>query len=409
MSYSTENTSYLFIGGLFPKDHEAEILENSIGSVQNAANVLQWNFVDGFDQNLDKPITILNAVYIGSYPKRYKVKNIAPYHFSHAPGANDYEIGFCNLSVYKHFSRTKNVKKFLKRWLLENRDKKCVIFGYAMTTFILSAMEFAKKNHDNVINCLIVPDLPEYMNLGQRSSTLYSILKSWSIRKMNSQKKYVDKYVLLTDQMHDHLGVKDYIVVEGIASDKYDGIERTKTDEKTILYAGGLNVKYGILDLVDAFMLTNNPNYRLVICGSGNAESYITEAAKKDGRIEFKGQTPHYDVLKLQVSATVLVNPRKNTETFTKYSFPSKNLEYLSSGTPLIAYKLDGIPEEYADYIQYVSDDSIESLSRKLVEICEMDDTERIRLGLRAKEFALSRKNSKSQVARVLDFVNANQ
>ena len=38
------------------------------------------------------------------------------------------------------------------------------------------------------------------------------------------------------------------------------------------------------------------------------------------------------------------VNPRQNNEEFTKYSFPSKTMEYLASGVPVVAYKLDGIP-----------------------------------------------------------------
>ena len=34
-----------FLGGLFPRETEGEILEKSIGAVQAAANALQWNLV----------------------------------------------------------------------------------------------------------------------------------------------------------------------------------------------------------------------------------------------------------------------------------------------------------------------------------------------------------------------------
>jgi len=61
----------LFLTGIFPKEKETEILENSKGNVQNAANVLQWNLINGLDECLGK-VSLLNAVFIGSYPKRYK-------------------------------------------------------------------------------------------------------------------------------------------------------------------------------------------------------------------------------------------------------------------------------------------------------------------------------------------------
>lgn len=408
MAHHTEDTKYIFIGGLFPRDHEQEIVSNSKGSVQNAANVLQWNFINGFDKNLDEPISIINALYIGSYPKRYKKCFIKPYHFSHTPGAVDYEVGFCNLVFYKHISITKNVNRALKHILLENRDKRCVIFGYAMTPFIMNAMEFAKKHHQNVTTCLIVPDLPEYMGIGQKRNAVYTIIKKFSTKHIYTQKKYIDKYVLLTDQMHDYLNINDYTVIEGISTNTFEGVEKAEQNEKCILYAGGLNAKYGVTDLVDAFLTIKKSDYRLIICGSGNAESYIEQAAKKDPRIIFKGLIPRSEALKLQASSTVLINPRKNNEEFTKYSFPSKNLEYLSSGVPLIAYKLDGIPDEYNDYITYVPNDSLEALADTLIKVCELPLEERNALGEAAKQFALKSKSDLEQVKKVLEFVNSN-
>ena len=66
---NTENkmrsdTNYLFLGGLFPKEIEKEIFSNSTGAVQNAANAFQWNIINGFDQNLTKPIKIINSLLL---------------------------------------------------------------------------------------------------------------------------------------------------------------------------------------------------------------------------------------------------------------------------------------------------------------------------------------------------------
>ena len=50
----------------------------------------------------------------------------------------------------------------------------------------------------------------------------------------------------------------------------------------------------------------------------------------------------------------VLVNPRPNNEEYTKYSFPSKDIEYLSSGKPTVAFLLDGMPKCYQDFLYVV-------------------------------------------------------
>ena len=215
-----------------------------------------------------------------------------------------------------------------------------------------------------------------------------------------------DCFVLLTKQMADYLHIKKpYCVVEGIAS-KTQQIERRENSEKTILYTGTLHQKFGVMNLVNAFSQIEDPDYRLVICGIGDSEQAIKDAVKDDSRISFLGQLPRNEVIEWQKKATVLVNPRQNNEEFTKYSFPSKTMEYLSSGIPVVAYKLDGIPDEYDQYIQYVADDSIESLKKKLVEVCEMTREERQELGNIGRNFVLMKKNSTIQVRKIRTLVN---
>lgn len=399
-------TEYLFIGGLFPKEIEQEIIANSKGSIQNAANIFQYKIIDGIEQNLGYPVSILNAVFIGSFPRRYKKMFIKPFRFSHTKDSDDFNVGFCNLTIYKHFSRQKQMKKQVLKWIDSTKGRNRVVIGYAMTNMTLSCIEKIKKTDPSIKTCLIVPDLPQYMNVGGKKTALYSMLKSHDIKELRKKNKFVDLFVLLTEQMHDNLAVNNYVVVEGIASHNVATEKKAYTKEKKILYTGGLSNSYGLKELVDAFRLTKNLDYRLIICGAGQAESYIKEAASKDTRIIYKGQLPHSEIIKLQNQATVLVNPRKNNFEFTKYSFPSKILEYLSSGTPVIAYKLDGIPDEYDSYIIYVKNDTNEELAKTIDKICSLSFEEQVRLGSAAKEFVLNCKNGRVQTKKILDAIN---
>ena len=51
------------------------------------------------------------------------------------------------------------------------------------------------------------------------------------------------------------------------------------------------------------------------------------------------------EIVRLQCEATLLVNPRPSDKEFCKYSFPSKTIEYMASGTPVLMTKLPGVPD----------------------------------------------------------------
>ena len=141
-----------------------------------------------------------------------------------------------------------------------------------------------------------------------------------------------------------------------------------------------------------------------MICGFGEAEKAILES--QDKRIVYLGKVDRKQALALQQRATVLVNPRQNTEEFTKYSFPSKTMEYLASGVPVVAYKLDGIPDEYDPYLNYVPDNSVEALAGTIQKIINMSAEDRKEIGRRGQKFVLEEKNAQKQTKRILDLIN---
>jgi glycosyltransferase involved in cell wall biosynthesis len=111
------------------------------------------------------------------------------------------------------------------------------------------------------------------------------------------------------------------------------------------------------------------------------------------------------EVLQLQKSCTVLINPRPKNGEYTKYSFPSKIMEYMSSGTPVIAYKLEGIPEEYYEHIYMVNDDK-GGLFGTLKDVLCKDEQELFRKGQIAKEFVLTQKSGEKQGEKILQMLN---
>ena len=227
------------------------------------------------------------------------------------------------------------------------------------------------------------------------------LLINYCIRKF-------DLFAILTTAMTTRLPLdgKQWVLIEGIYHDrKYPIVEKSK--KNVILYTGQLQKRYGIFDLVDAFMKISDPNYELWLCGMGNDEEmqWLNEQVNRDGRIKLMGRVAPDHVLALQRQATLLVNPRHSNEEFTKYSFPSKTMEYLASGTPTLMCKLPSIPLEYYNHLFFFDDESVDGMSQKIVEICSLDKEFLKIKGESAAEFIKSYKNSSYQVKKIISML----
>lgn len=401
MTPTTVINNIIFLGGLFPDEAKEEIYDKSIGPVQYAADALQWAIVKGLDHFLQ--VKIINLPYIGSYPSRFKDLNVKSFKFSHTTSGEDENVGFINLAGYKMISRYIRAKRALKYHLV---GVEAVVIYSVHTPFIKAAVELKNKFPDLKI-CLIVPDLPEFM--GGNDNILWKLAKQSEHKILESLLKKVDAFVVLSDYMHQplNIGNRPWIRIEGIYNGENNCPDFVKKSPKTILYTGSLAKRYGILDLLTAFKLIPDPDYRLWICGDGDALEEINHVAENDKRIHYFGQLKREDVLVLQKQATVLVNPRNSKGEYTKYSFPSKIMEYYASGTPCIMNRLPGIPDEYYDYCFIPETESTDSLANIMVRVCEMDEEELITLGSKARKFISENKNSKVQSQKIADLLNS--
>lgn len=84
--------------------------------------------------------------------------------------------------------------------------------------------------------------------------------------------------------------------------------------------------------------------------------------------------------------ATLLVNSRFTIEEFTKYSFPSKNMEYMASGTPLLTTKLPGMPQEYYPYVFLFDEETIDGYADAISNALTHSESELFKLGVSAKK-----------------------
>lgn len=393
--------------GLFPDEYKETVEKDSVGGMQNAANKLQWGIVRGLDRVEGVKVTLANSMYIGAYPRRYRKAKIPTFRFSHTEGAEDVNVGFLNLPGIKMFSRYSSVKKVLKEWASapsEPQAEEKVLLVYALTVPFTQLAGYVTRKFPHVKVCIVVPDLPEYMApLKMQKDVVFRTLKKAEIRLIRHSIRRVEDFVFLTDTMKEWFDRPiRYTVMEGVAQDVIEN-EETAERKHTILYAGGVKAEYGVVALAEAFAKTAAGDWELEIYGAGPASDRIDEIAAECPAVKRMGRVPNEVVLEAQRRASVLVNPREN-QPFTRYSFPSKILEYMSSGTPVLAYKLDGMPEEYAPYYYRIPDEK-GGMEEALGKVMNLTDEERAEMGRRAKEFVRDEKNPKTQCEKIVRFL----
>ena len=386
----------IFLGFLFDDEYFKYYKKNIKSGWFQAGNVFQKNIIDGFIENGYKDFKIVNFVPVGSWPNAYRKLFLPSRNWKY----NDiecFEIGSINIPFLKQKERERKLYKFLKK----QKDGE-EIFVFSPNLIFLNALNKLKIKKNFKIT-LLITDIPEFYDL---STSRKNFVRRFIINKSNKLLHIADRFVLLTEQMSDYLNIKaPYLVIESIVNPNENS--EINSSEKIFLYSGLLHKKFGIKNLLQAFTQISNNDYKLYLCGDGDCKEDIIKLSKADNRIKYFGTIDRSEVLRLQRKSSVLVNPRQNIDVFTKFSFPSKTVEYMLNAKPVVMYKLEGIPDEYDDYLCYVADNNVETLKNKLVEVMEWSEDKKIAFGKRAKEFVVKNKNKKIQTEKIIRFIKS--
>lgn len=378
--------SIIYVSALCSKRIETEVL--SVAPTRMGLQIQKYHrlFAKGFARNGEKTVAL-------SY--HYGAENAVPLPDSESEDGIEYAyIKSSGIGGFRHVSVL--VRAFLKtnKLLKENPDAfvVCDVLNLSISLGALLAALIAKRE---IVG--IVTDFPDMVTSSPQAGGPYW----WLIRHCTS-------YVLLTEAMRERISTegKKYIVLEGHVDKAMSETEERATAKWPgihCIYAGGLHRKYGIEKLVKAFCLADVANATLHIYGDGDYAQELRNL--HDARIVYHGIAQNDEVVQAELHAAVLINPRPTDEEFTRYSFPSKNMEYMASGTPVLTTNLPGMPDEYRDYVYLFDDESIEGMAQTLRQVLSKPEQELSEMGRRARHFVLSRKNNVVQAKKVIEMI----
>lgn len=401
----------LLLSLLYPKDSMAEVQKLVRDKVQNQINAVQHALCDGLRGNLqsDETLTVVNALPVGVYPKCYRKMRIPS-------GMHDagtiYELGCMNLPLLKQKMRQMRAKRAIMKWAEQSTENRTVLI-YTIYLPYLKAILAAKKHFPNLKAVVLVTDLPNQYGLDSGRSGLLKQIETHLGNETLQYASQMDAFILMTQAMSDVLqvGNRPAMIMEGIIQSQQptekvsDIIEEDVSHKPVVLYTGTLEPDLGIGELVRAFQ-----SYRkaeLWLCGTGSMQQAVAQAAEQTDNIRYFGAVAHQKALNMQQRADLLINPRRPDCAFTRYSFPSKTLEYMLSGTPVLCYRLEGIPQEYDAYLHYMdAAGGAEGITEQIDKLLfQLPKDELADIAENGREFVLTKKNAQAQGQRVLAFL----
>ena len=375
----------IYISALTSKSKMNGIIENSKNKPLQSIQKFHRLMCEGFVKN-NVPVKTISSIPMS---RKISKKILWLDKYEEENGVKYTYIPFINAKILRQICTFLGTIVKVTKEVLKNKKEKIFVCDILNTTISTTTLVLSKLFK---FQCwAIVTDLPRDMQKNKKIN-----------EKM--QTKY-DGYILITEEMNKIVNPKNkpHIVIEGLVdiNDNMKNDEIQKSSPRVIMYAGGLYEKYGVKTLIEAFCNIQNNNIKLDLYGDGDLVPYIKSIENK--KIDFHG------VVTNEKKATLLVNPRFTSEEYTKYSFPSKNMEYMVSGTPVLTTKLPGMPEEYCKYVYLIEDETQRGMQKCLDTLLSLNEDELDKKGKKAREFVLSQKNNVNQTNKIISFLEVNK
>jgi glycosyltransferase involved in cell wall biosynthesis len=206
----------------------------------------------------------------------------------------------------------------------------------------------------------------------------------------------------------DFSPTSDFLLVEGGVRESFVasfGVRSRSAPGFHIVFAGQLSDLNGVRLLLDSMGLVDDGELRVTVMGGGPLAHLVEAAAARDPRIRFLGLVPVERVWEEYATADLLVNLRSTAYQTHRYVFPSKVVECLATGVPLLSTKTGHVESEFGEFVFLLDAQTPDALAAKIVEIKSMSVEDRLSIGKSAQQHVLRNKTWEAQVKKIAAYL----
>lgn len=378
-----KNKNIIYLGGAIPKNVEEEV--SRIDEIPHVASQkFSWTVINSLKKEFDQIFNI-SSCDIRNYPVVNKL--LFRFQFFKKNGVIGLFLGFVNILLLKHISRLLSLFVIVPWVILKYKINYMIVHG-SHTPFMLIAI--LSKLLFDVRVAIILTD--QHGRFVESDGSLGGILRSVDTRLMRLLLRLFDAHICLSPYFVSKFGLVNYFITPGILNEEFlnsiaNNTSPTSKDSTfDIVYAGGVSVDNGVDRLLRAFMKLPYQNVRLIIYGSGPFVKDVEYSALHDLRINYGGVLYGNNYVKALLSANLLVNPRPISDEYAQSSFPSKLIEYMATGVPVLTTRLFAIPDEFKSCLFFIEDDSDNSIVNGLMKVINCSHVQREKIARLACE-----------------------
>lgn len=388
----------LYFGHVSP---EKIVKESSAVSI--AGNNLEIGMLEELTKIYDKNLSIFSVLPFASFPKSSKVF-VKKEEYSEN-NISIKTIPFVNILFFKQIVIMLSVALIILKELLTSKEKPVVMTYNAPTIYALPIMFISKVLRLKILKICLVVDIPIMFQKKKGIREFARIIENNFGLKLF--KKYDGMITLVENTVTNFTDLDKYLVINySPAKTISSGTNKIKLDTNKInlTFTGAVEEYYGIKEMIHSMQYLGS-EYRLNIFGSGTLDDYVKDQSLIDKRIIHHGRVAHDVSLDAQKQSDLLLLVRTD-KLLNKFGLPSKIIEYLSSGTPVITNKIESVPSELYKYLNTYNEITGKSISDKVKHVLSSQEYNiRKNKADLAKEFISLNYNWEIQSKKMQEFI----
>jgi glycosyltransferase involved in cell wall biosynthesis len=377
-SSSSSDFRILLVGLLFPDWLEAKMLEQEILPIQTQRFGLA--LLDALRAGFDGNIEVLSSAPLLDYPhSRLLFAPSAKWRIDNKIKAT--MLPFLNLVILKHMTRFVATFAFVIQWVLRNKSSNLIIILHGVQSCKIWGVLLGQV----LAPCITVSFLTDDIGIPLKwENTLLKKIRLVDVYLMKLGLQKISGIIAMTPNLAEKLapGRPALIMptIRNLTSNAVSNKIRNSNDDSfTIVYTGRLSHSYGIDLLLYTFKQANRnrPNWRLLITGWGEMENAVRDFAVNNRQVEYLGFLDSEGIAELHQLADVFVNPKLTSTSIASLAFPSKIVEYLGTGKPVVSTNLPIFDDGIRQHLIIAQSDSPEELIRCLDDVASWNDHQR--------------------------------
>lgn len=308
--------------------------------------------------------------------------------------------------IIDDFYRIYKTISYVKKWCIDNKNyQKKIIILNTPTDIEIGLLYLKNRFNLTVVNLIIDTALGNFEKKGFRNLYFYYFYMIGE-----SLAKNMSGALALSSDVFSYLNLdKNPCMLTKIGHNEKENfltLSEKKHIRKRIVYTGTLISYDGIQELLDAVTLLPEDKYELHIYGTGPLLDLVKEYQSKYKNIVYCGYLKNKEIKRVLSQADILLNIRISNSYTDIFGFPSKLIEYILSGTPIVSTNFKTLPEEISKFLYIVKDETPESIANEILKLEKFDSNFINENSKLAYDYIFNNYNYENIVKEMIMFIN---